>query len=83
MFNCDKCGECCRHIREIDALKHLDTGNGLCRFLKNNLCSIYDNRPDICNVEKMYESFKDIMSKNEYYELNYQGCIELRKNMSI
>ena len=62
MFECDKCGICCKHIDSIPQLKDFDSGNGRCiHLLDNNLCEIYFERPDICNVERMYEIyFKDM-----------------------
>ena len=53
-----------------------------CIYLtSNNLCDIYSSRPDICNVEKMYEQYyKYIMSKAEFELLNYIGCKKICKN---
>ena len=35
-----------------------DRGDGACEHLtEDNLCSIYENRPDFCNVDKNYEMF--------------------------
>lgn len=45
MFECDKCGECCRHLKDILIYAELDRGDGICRYLKGNLCSIYEERP--------------------------------------
>lgn len=79
-FECDRCGICCKHIDSIPQLKEFDSGNGRCiHLLDNNLCSIYADRPDICNVEKMYEKhFKDSISKEEYICKNMAGCNELK-----
>lgn len=78
-FKCDMCGECCRHIDRIHQLKLFDTGNGTCKYLKDSLCSIYENRPDICRVDYMYEKFFLLkMSLDEYYHLNAIGCVELK-----
>lgn len=76
MFKCTKCGICCRNIDKIPELSGFHTGNGICVHLSdNNLCNIYSNRPDICNVEKMYElKYKTLMSKEEYETLNMEGC---------
>ena len=74
-FFCTKCGECCRHISVIAELSDFDDGTGVCVHLKNNLCEIYDTRPDICRVDVMYERmFKDYYTKEEFYELNMQSC---------
>lgn len=76
MFICTKCGLCCRNIDKIPELKSFDAGDGRCIHLtKDNLCEIYPSRPDICNVEKMYEiKFHNIMSWQEYIEGNEEGC---------
>lgn len=69
-FKCDACGLCCKKIN--------------CEFLtKDNLCSIYENRPLICNVDKGYEVlFKDKISKIEFYKMNEKMCTEFKKEVS-
>lgn len=67
------------HMNEL--YRHLDRGDGTCRYYDeaSRLCSIYSSRPEICNVDKMYdEFFKDIYSLDKYYELNYAGCQRLK-----
>jgi len=76
-FICNKCGLCCRNIDLVEVLNDFHNGNGICRYLnmETNLCNIYDNRPDICNVEKSYELFfAERYSEDEYIEMNYEGC---------
>lgn len=82
MFECLKCGICCRNIDKIPELSEFHNGDGVCIYLnRNNLCSIYENRPDICNVEKMYQlKYKDIMSWDEYEKMNMEGCRILQKS---
>lgn len=42
MFNCNKCGLCCKNIDKIPELKEFNLGNGVCKHLTNeNLCNIY------------------------------------------
>lgn len=78
-FKCTKCGLCCRNIHNIPQLAAFDLGNGVCKYLKNNLCSIYEERPEICRVDYMYELyFKDKMSLEEYYRYNHLGCMKLQ-----
>ena len=76
MFIRTKCGLCCRNIDKIPELADFHTGDGVCIHLSDdNLCNIYASRPDICNVEKMYElTYKAIMSKEEYEKMNMEGC---------
>lgn len=80
MFNCSKCGECCRNLNKSELYKELHNGDGICKFLNGNLCSIYEKRPLLCNVDESYKIyFKDKMSLNEYYSLNYEACKLLKK----
>ena len=82
MFNCDKCGLCCQQVSTSEIYAGLDRGDGICRYYDDStkLCSIYDSRPIICNVDKAYqEFFQDKMSMEEYYALNYKSCQTLKK----
>ena len=51
-------------------LQAFDLGNGVCKYLDldSNMCRIYDNRPEICNIEFMYEKhfYNSIQKKNLY-----------------
>ncbi|GHU73957.1 hypothetical protein FACS1894188_00810 [Clostridia bacterium] len=48
---------------------------------ESNLCSIYENRPLLCNVDLAYKSyFQNFMSLEDYYAKNYKAC-ELLKNI--
>lgn len=83
MFKCDCCGQCCRHITLSPIYMGLNRGDGVCRYLdeKSNLCTIYESRPIECNVDAMYKAyFSDKMTREEYYELNYHACEELKKS---
>lgn len=60
----------------------LDRGDGICKYFNFNtkLCNIYNYRPDKCNIDKMYELyFKGIMTREEYYKLNYNACKKLKE----
>lgn len=81
-FPCTQCGECCRHIDQIPLLKPFDLGNGVCRYLRGNLCSIYQMRPEICRVDTMYERyFKAYCTREEFYRINLQGCKALKRDI--
>lgn len=81
MFKCDKCGICCRNLNNTDIYKDLDRGDGVCKYLKDNLCSIYEHRPDKCSIDRAYELyFSDLMKLEEFYEINYKACENLKKN---
>lgn len=81
MFRCDMCGECCRNLRKSPLYDSLHDGDGVCKYLKGNLCSIYNDRPLLCRVDESYELLmKQVLSYEEYLELNYMYCNELKKN---
>lgn len=80
MFICDKCGQCCRFLKLNPLYKELDRGDGVCRYLDGNLCSIYNDRPLICRIDDAYDAlFSTTMTREEYYEMNYKSC-KLLKN---
>jgi len=79
MFNCDKCGICCRNLDKSPIYSTLDNGKGVCRLLNGNLCSIYQNRPLLCRVDESYKTFfKSMMSLEDYYKLNNASCEQLK-----
>ncbi len=59
---CLRCGACCKVID--------------CKYLKDNLCLIYERRPTICRVDKMAELKK--IPKEEYYKMAKKACKLLR-----
>ena len=75
MFKCDKCGQCCRNLHKSPIY------DGICRFLKGNICSIYESRPLVCRVDESYDAFfKEQMSYEEYIQRNYECCEKLKKD---
>lgn len=79
MFNCDMCGECCRNLNKSHIYDFLHNGDGICKYLRGNICSIYNDRPLLCRVDECYEIFmKEILSYEEYLQLNYKFCEELK-----
>ncbi len=63
MFVCEMCGECCRNLDKSELYASLHDGNGICRYLRGNLCSVYERRPLLCRVDECYAVFvKDKMS---------------------
>ncbi len=81
MFKCRKCGLCCKSLKNNPLYKDLDRGDGVCKYLAGNLCTIYDNRPLLCRVDESYEQFfKDDYTKEEYYNMNYEVCKMLQTN---
>lgn len=84
VFECDKCGICCKLIGGIPQLAAFDRGDGVCIHLRaDNRCAIYESRPDICNVEKMYVFFREQMTEDEYLRLMTESCRCLKERNKI
>lgn len=84
MFKCDCCGLCCMNLRMSELYSDLDRGDGICTYfdMHTKLCTIYYERPEKCNVDKVYERYyKDKMSREQYYELNYEICKQLKERV--
>lgn len=80
MFQCDQCGECCRNLNRSPIYQDLHDGDGICRYLDGNLCSIYENRPLLCRVDESYYAFFDgVLNYEEYIQLNYKYCTQLKQ----
>jgi len=85
------CGTCCKHIdRAIENMKaqNIQVGfpyywneKGVCEMLKDNLCSVYENRPLICSVDKFAKEFK--IKKKEFYRQNIIACNQMMDEDNI
>jgi len=79
-FPCTKCGECCKHVHGV---KDLDRGDGTCKFLTaENLCDKYENRPAICNIEKMWVKGGQ-PNRLKYFVFNAMVCNALQVDANI
>lgn len=48
---------------------------GECEMLINNKCLVYEHRPTICNVEKMWSIyFQGIWTKKDFFKFNKAAC---------
>ena len=69
-FPCTQCGACCRRVKGLMPVKE----DGSCIYLEDNKCSIYEDRPLLCNIYKGYELFRDKMTRGEFYKMNAEFC---------
>ena len=87
IFPCSGCGACCHRINKaIDSLgeeafnKNSELyfpynwdNNGRCEMLTDdNKCSVYKDRPLICNIDK-FLLLIDI-PKKQFYDINISAC---------
>lgn len=88
-FNCTGCGECCKQIGKTLVAQHTlipwmravvrefpykAKENGHCEMLVDDKCSVYEDRPLLCNIDKMADDTTMPLSKFEWYKMNYEGC---------
>lgn len=83
-FLCIRCGMCCKNLDKNNLYSDLDRGDGICKYFNetNNLCNIYETRPDKCNVEEGYKYFKELMSLEEYLQYNVRACEKLQRGIN-
>lgn len=85
-FPCQQCGLCCQHVHLSQETQFLDRGDGICRYyeIASKLCSIYPTRPDVCQVDMLYElRYRQQYSWNEYVALNLQVCASLQMQETL
>ena len=68
-FPCTQCGACCRRAQNLMPTKEDGT---TCVYLKDNKCSIYADRPEICRINSVYN--KEEMSLAEWHYKNAEIC---------
>jgi Fe-S-cluster containining protein len=62
-------------LKLVPCLRTYDDGSGVCRCLENNLCSIYEKRPLVCNIEAMYMYFfKATITEEQFIIENLKAC---------
>lgn len=79
---------CCQRVHLADETRFLDRGDGTCRnfVLATKSCAIYEERPDICRVDRMYVMrYASQYTWDEFVTLNFQACASLapKTEMSI
>jgi len=59
-FECSGCGACCKILPKLVA-PWLVGENGACKHLKDNKCSIYEDRPIECRIDESYDLKKSLV----------------------
>ena len=92
-FNCTSCGLCCKQIGKIlkygapfdflekatKAFPYQAREDGSCEKLDaDNKCSVYADRPLLCDISRMGDEPYMPMSKEVWYKMNYAGCEALQ-----
>jgi Fe-S-cluster containining protein len=68
-------------IKAVPSLASYDRGDGVCKHLDGKRCAIYADRPEVCDVARMYRNhFSGSMSESEFIEVNLAICRQLAKH---
>lgn len=93
-FPCTSCGLCCKKIGDllsnVDKMKGPDKvmlqafpyrarKDGSCEKFVNGKCSVYDDRPDICNIRRRYELWFSNEDWEEHMAKQKKGCDILQR----
>ncbi len=90
-FPCTECGLCCKNLKNaltwdapdwmkpaIEAFPYKTLEDGSCEKMVGNRCSVYEDRPLLCNLDKLHDELDVPMSKQEWFDLNVKGCHSLQ-----
>jgi len=94
-FNCNECGLCCKKIGDVlnSPIENIDKSlrdavrdfpykvdeKGVCEKLVDYKCSVYENRPLLCNINAMFKVQKLTKSLKCWHKINKEGCKILQK----
>mgnify|MGYP001819312216 CR=1 FL=1 len=92
-FNCTQCGLCCERMGKVksvpmqtewmqklvDEFPYGTDENGVCMKYKDGLCTVYDNRPLLCNIERIADEVDIGMTKEAWFKFNEFGCKVLQQ----
>ena len=84
-FPCNRCGACCRQVHRAQETRYLDRGDGTCHHYEDSVgaCSIYNERPEVCRVDRQYElHYAQHFSWVEFIRLNMDACVIIRQTVS-
>lgn len=81
-FPCSGCGLCCKRLNTIkyEIPKSIFPYNwdesGRCEMLTDDdKCAVYDDRPLICNIDRMYDTVHNgSMTREDYHMMNAIIC---------
>ena len=96
-FECIECALCCKHLdraldraknppwmqKAIDEFPWKPDATGACEKLDGNRCSVYEDRPLLCNLERAHKELNMNMTKAEWFTMNAQGCNILLKEANV
>lgn len=82
---CEACGLCCRHAAadylRLFGLPVHERGEGCAHQADDGACRVYDMRPDVCRVDKMFLALAGRigMCWGEYEDMSRKVCADLQR----
>lgn len=63
------------YYKEMNEFPYKADARGACEKLTTDgKCSVYDNRPDLCNIETIRQRYFDHLTTAEYYSVTAGHC---------
>ncbi len=74
MYPCTRCGCCCKRIGllGVDFPYDINADGSCSKLSENNECTVYDERPLVCNIDKFAEVME--IDKEIFYKANIATC---------
>jgi Fe-S-cluster containining protein len=91
-FTCTSCGLCCHQVDKIigstapfawmqqatDDFPYQAREDGSCEKLEDNQCTVYDDRPLLCDIGRMAKEPDIPINEETWFNMNYIGCKQLQ-----
>jgi Fe-S-cluster containining protein len=62
-----------------DAFPYGTKKNGECEMLQGTKCLVYEDRPLLCDIERISDELDTGMTQQEWFDMNYKGCEQLQQ----
>jgi len=95
-FPCTRCGACCRNIGKllatpvvgpqleaVMAFPHAVLADGSCSKLGPDGCTVYEDRPLLCNIDAMHARYFAELTRTEFHNLNIAACRQLIREQRL
>lgn len=82
-FPCTRCGECCKPAWATQGLLPTKEDGSCAHLVEGEGCSIYEDRPDLCRIDKTHEMVAPEMTRGEFYEHSAKLCNQLVRQAGL
>ena len=85
-FPCTQCGLCCMRAGTVKDFPYKTDYNGVCEKydLEKKECTIYEDRPVLCNIDKYYDKYLSAnVDRAVWHFQNAQMCNKLINQVGL